>query len=354
MKKNLYCILIGLVISSQYHAQSAGSYLYSNQAEQSGHMTIPVNMPSGSAVTLKAEVMMNVKATSYTAIFAATQSGRDATEADSLMSQRIAQIKYALGLMGISDRDVHIDAVAMVPSYTQKLEEKKFTKRATEIPIGFEMKKNIHVLFRDHDFLDEIISEMAFADVYDLVKVEYNIDGVQSYYEELRNAAMSVIATKENTYTNLKLHLTSYSIADGFSCVYPMERYETFTAYNSGSTYHAVTAALSQQQLIYVEGKNAKVNIEKPFREQQNQQFIIQTAEKNKTIFYDRVPYNQFDKVLNADNEEPCIQLMYSLQVFYTMLTDEQYQTKQEQLSLQKKAQEQNQSIQRRRGKRRS
>jgi hypothetical protein len=45
---------------------------------------------------------------------------------------------------------------------------------------------------------------------------------------------------------------------------------------------------------------------------------------------------------------------MYSLQVFYTMLTDEQYQTKQEQLSLQKKAQEQNQSIQRRRGKRRS
>lgn len=340
MMKNLFCILIGLTLSDLLMSQSAGSYLYSNQSEQSGVVHIPINMPSGGGVTLKAEVMMNVRATSYTAIFAASQSGKDARECDSLMMQRIDQIRYALGLMGISAKDVHIDAVAMVPSYTQKLEEKKFTKRATEIPVGFEMKKNIHVLFKDHDLLDEIISEMAFADVYDLVKVEYNIDGVQAYYEELRNAAMSVIATKEKTYTNLKLHLTSYSIADGFTSVYPMERYETFVAYNSGSTYHAVTAALNQQQTVYIEGKNATVNMGKPLRDQQNQQFIIQTAEKNKTIFYDRVPYNQFDKVLNADTEEPCIQLMYSLQVFYTMLTDEQHIARQDQLAEQKKIKE--------------
>jgi hypothetical protein len=92
--------------------------------------------------------------------------------------------------------------------------------------------------------------------------------------------------------------------------------------------------------MVIVEGKNARVNFEKPYGEQLNQQFIIQTSEKNKTIFYDRVPYNQFDKVLNADTEEPCIQLMYNLQVYYTMLTDEQHQAKEQQLLLQKKAQE--------------
>jgi uncharacterized protein YggE len=340
MMKYTICVLIGIALSNPSFSQSAGSYLYSNQASQADHVNIPVNMPSGNTVSLKAEVMMNVRATSYTAIFAATQSGRDAWECDSLMFQRIGQIKYALGIMGISEKDIHIDAVATVPSYTQKLEEKRFSKRATEIPVGFEMKKNIHILFRDHDLLDEIISEMAFADIYDLVKVEYNIDGVQSYYEELRNAAMSVIRTKETTYTNLKLHLTSYSIADGFTSVYPMERYEAYTAYNTGTTYHAVTAALQQNQMVIVEGKNARVNFEKPYGEQLNQQFIIQTSEKNKTIFYDRVPYNQFDKVLNADTEEPCIQLMYNLQVYYTMLTDEQHQAKEQQLLLQKKAQE--------------
>jgi uncharacterized protein YggE len=337
MMKNLFCILLSLAAFSWTYAQSAGSYLYSNQANQSDHVNIPVNMPSGSNVSLKAEVMMNVKATSYTAIFAATQSGSDAMDADSMMTARISQVKYALGVLGISSKDIHIDAVAMVPSYTHVLEEKRFGKRSTEIPTGFVMKKNIHILFRDHDLLDIIISEMAFADIYDLVKVEYNIDGVQSYYEELRNAAMSVIQTKEKTYSNLKLHLTSYSIADGFSSVYPMERYESFTAFNTGASYQAVTAALNQQQIVIVDGRQNTVKIDKPFRDQQNQQFIVQTAEKNKTIFYDRIPYNQFDKVINADNEEPCIQLMYNIQVYYTMLTDEQYQLQQDQKAEQKR-----------------
>lgn len=340
MMKNLFCVLFCISSVTQGISQSAGSYLYTNQAKQPDQIDIPINMPSGNMVNLKAEVMMNVKATSYTAIFAATQSGKDAMDADSMMSARISQVQYALGMMGISSKDIHIDAVAMVPAYTHILEEKKFSRRSTEIPTGFVMKKNIHILFRDHDLLDAIISEMAFADIYDLVKVEYNIDGIQSYYEELRNAAMSVIQTKEKTYSNLKLHLASYSIADGFSSVYPMERYESFTAFNTGASYQAVTAALSQQQMVVVEGHHNTIKIDKPFREQQNQQFIVQTAEKNKTIFYDRVPYNQFDKVINADNEEPCIQLMYNLQVSYTMLTDEQYQAKQEQLESLKKQKE--------------
>jgi hypothetical protein len=55
------------------------------------------------------------------------------------------------------------------------------------------------------------------------------------------------------------------------------------------------------------------------------QQFIVQTAEKNKTIFYDRIPYNQFDKVINADEEEPSIQLFYTMQTTYTMMTQEQW-----------------------------
>jgi len=45
----------------------------------------------------------------------------------------------------------------------------------------------------------------------------------------------------------------------------------------------------------------------------------------------------QFDKVINADTEEPSIQFYYTLQVQYTMINDETFQKIEEQKQLQKK-----------------
>jgi len=336
----LVVLLIGTTALA--NAQAAGNYLYNNpHALNTDRANVPVNLPNNNSITLKGEVMMNVKATSYTAIFSMSQNGRDAYEVDSLMSGRIAQVRYALGLMGIAESDVHVDAVSMVPTYAFKLEEKKFTKRYTEEPTGLEMKKNIHVLFKHHELLDRIISEMAFADIYDLVKVEYNIDGMQTYYEELRKAALDVIHSKERTYDALKFHLTVQNMSDGFNCSYPLERYKSYTAFNTGSSPYAVSYARTMREVnnnIIVNGKNNNVRVDGSLTaDAMNQQFIVQTAEKNKTIFYDRMPYNQFDKVINADTEEPSIQFYYTLQVQYTMINDETFQKIEEQKQLQKK-----------------
>jgi len=334
MKKTLAIILLLASAGAVNHAaaQAAGNYLYNNpNSINNERATVNVNAPSGSTVNLKSEIMMNVRATSYTAIFAAAQSGRDVWEVDSLMNQRITMVKYGLALLGISEENIHIDAVSMVPTYAFQLEEKKFSKRSTEIPVGFEMKKNIHVLFKHHNLLDAIISQMAFADIYDMVKVEYNLDGSQTYFEELRKAALSAIHSKEATYNSLNLHLEVYSMGDGLNTTYPMERYKSFTAFHSGTTFQTVQAfAGSNTNSISVNGKNNTILIDgKSSRDALSQQFIIQNAEKNKTIFYDRMPYNQFDKVINADMEEPCIQLFYTMQVSYVMQTQEQFdQTK--------------------------
>jgi uncharacterized protein YggE len=317
------CLLIGLKAQSQ----AAGSYLYNNpQSFNTERAYVAPNTPNGNMITLKADVMMNVKATSYTVIFAAVQSGRNAWQVDSLMNIRIDQVKYALGQMGIKEVDVHIDAVSMVPTYAHKLEEKKFSKKSIEIPVGFEMKKNVHVLFRDHKLLDQIISEMAFAEIYDMVKVEYNIDGMNTYYELLRQEAMNVIASKEKTYTGMKMHLDITSVSDGFNCTYPMERYKSYTAFNSGATYEAVVDANNyvSNTIMVKAGRDATITLDSE-KKKYEQQFIVQTAEKNKTIFYDRIPYNQFDKVINADEEEPSIQLFYTMQTTYTMMTQEQW-----------------------------
>ncbi|MEZ4798482.1 MAG: SIMPL domain-containing protein [Flavobacteriales bacterium] len=283
-----------------------------------------LNNANNSVVTLKAEVMMNVKATSYTAIFAMNQSGIDAYEVDSLMSARIKFVKFHLAALGIQDKDVHIDAVSVVPTYEYRVERKRFSTTSTEIPTGFEMKKNIHVLFKSHSALDEIISAMAMADIYDLVKVEYNIDGADTYYNELREAALAAIETKKETYGKLNFHLTPYMISDGFNCTYPMERYKSYTAFHAGASQYQVsliTADLGNNLNLPLEDRKAQLD-------RVNREYSVQSAEKNKTIFYDRMPYNQFDKVVNPDIAEPCIQYFYTLQVSFTMMTDEQHQAK--------------------------
>lgn len=306
---------------------AAGNYIYNNSNGVNAERAIvPMTNPAVSAISLKAEVMMNVRATSYTAIFAASQNGRDAYEVDSLMSGRIAQIRYALGMLGIAEADIHIDAVSMVPTHAFKVEEKKFNKRSIEIPTGFEMKKNIHVLFKNHNVLDRIISEMAFADIYDLVKVDYNIDGMNSYYEELKKAAMDVIKSKESTYADLKFYLETTGMSDGFSVSYPIERYKSYTAYHSGSSPQAVMYEREFRDLnnFNINSKNTTIHYNAT-ADARNQTFTVQTAEKNRTIFYDRMPYNQFDKVINADIEEPSIQFYYSLQLTYSMITEKQH-----------------------------
>jgi len=328
--KTLLLILAGIAgMNSVLMAQSAGSYLYNNpQSFNDERAVIALNNPSGNTVNLKAEVLMNVKATSYTAIFAATQSGPDAPAVDSIMALRIQLVRYGLVQLGVPEKDIHIDAVSMVPTYTYKLEEKKYSRRATEVPIGFEIKKNIHVLFREQSQLDGIISQMALADIYDLVKVEYNIDGAQTYLEELREAALSVIETKKKIYPALGMHLEVAALADGFNITYPMERYKSFTAVHSGTTYSQLQAFASLNSTsISVNGSNNSVRLSSDApRDYLQQQFILQSAEKSKTIFYDRVPYNQFDKVIHADTEEPCIQLYYTLQVTFALTTEEQHQ----------------------------
>lgn len=312
-------------------AQAAGNFIYNNPySMNTDRIVIPANIPNANTVNLKAEVMMNVRATSYTAIFAAVQIGVDVFQVDSLMQQRLDQVRYALGMMGVPEDAIHVDAVSMVPTYAYKVEEKKFSKRMTEVPTGFEMKKNIHILFKEHAILDRIISEMAFVDIYELVKVEYNLDGMDTYFNELRDAAMKSIASKESTYNTLKFHLTANAMSDGFTCTYPMERYKQYTAYYSGASPVAVKYEREFRDLnnIYVSGRGNTVKVDGSLTaDARDQHFTIQTAEKNKTIYYDRLPYNQFDKVLNADMEEPCIQFFYTLQLSYTVMTQEQWDT---------------------------
>ncbi len=269
----------------QYYNQATGKWETSPVVPEKANAALPYD----NTVIFDADVMINVKASSYTAIFSSTDFGGSVFAADSALSARLNTFLKGLKKDSILEENIHIDFISMLPVYEVLPENKVFSNIATEKPAGFKIKKNIHVLFYDHRKLDRIITSAAAAGIYDLVKVDYNVNNIEAAYDTLRKVAVNVIDMKRMTYQKMSFTTYIVSMAEGYDSKYPEERYESYTAYLQG---------MSMQ--------NAQ---------QQNPNLQVRPAEKEQTIFYNKVPYKQFDRVLNADLAEPGVQFYYKLRV---------------------------------------
>lgn len=339
---SLLALLGGLGVAQ---AQSAGNAVYSSRGSQRDYSAvqraqIDQNLLHQQDVVLEANVLSNVPATSYVAIFSVTQNGRTATEADSLLNLRLGVAQAAVRELGIKPEALHLDMVSLVPTYSMHLEQKKFSRTANEVPTGFELKKNLHVVFTDHEVLAKLVTRLGRAEIYDLAKVDYNLADLQTAYEELRRAAADIIRQKEQSYGRMGLHIEVQNMTDGFQAVYPLERYTSYTAFRSGSTPEEVRLARQRKAAanVYVSANNATVNVRPASRTREDDsEFIIRTADKAQTIYYNRTPYNSFDTVLHADFAEPRVQLIYTLNVRYSVLNQKQYEEYEAEKAKQKK-----------------
>lgn len=271
--------------TKQYYNPYTGKY--EDAPNNGGNTQAQAALPYDNSVIFDADVMINMKASSYTAIFSVTDFGKTVIAADSAMSSRLKIFTAAMIKDSILAENIHIDFISMLPVYEVEPQNKVFSNIATEVPAGFKIKKNVHVMFFDHTKLDQIITLAAKASIYDLVKVDYNVNDIQAAYDTLRKIAVEVIDMKRNTYAMMGFETTIMAMAEGYDSKYPEERYESYTAYLQGNSY----------------------------AQPQNPNMTVQTAEKEQTVFYNKVPYKQFDRVLNADLAEPGVQFYYKLRV---------------------------------------
>ena len=152
-----------------------------------------------------------------------------------------------------------------------------------EIPKGFELKKNLHIKYDAINQADLIIELAAKFEVYDIIKVDYIVNDVSAEYQQLRNECIAVINDKLENYKALGISVDAMylSMEEGHSCSYPLERYSSFVSYTP-ETYKALSSTASL--------KNANSNI---------------------NIYYNRIPYNTYDNVINPNVSEPVVQFSY-------------------------------------------
>lgn len=285
MMKNYSTLLIALCFASASLAQVSGNINYQSQVRFPDN-NINVTLPANSDIYFSVKGLANIKADSYVAIFSLTQHGKTTEEVNKIIDERIEQalssIKTKPGV------ETFVDMISFVPVYEYEVEKKIFSKKTyNEIPAGFELKKNIHIKYSNPNLLNEIITTLSGAEIYDLVRVDYFANNLETVKKELMTKASVILQDKIKNYQTLltvKLDSSQKQVVDGYKVVLPVEMYKSYQTFSSSSLNLKKSATVNQ-------------------------------AEKSVTLYYQPIVDKEFDFVVNPAILEPVIQVMYEVKM---------------------------------------
>lgn len=273
-------------ISRQNILTSGNAQIYNPVVQQQIHKVLQAS----NVLTIDVKALQNVSATTYTAVFNVSQIGPSAEITNTLLKQRIDSIKMRLNAKGITQKDIAIDVISFVPIYEVEVTKKLFSKTYTEVPKGFELQQNIHIQFTKTNQFESILEACAKSEVYNLVKVDYFIENIQTVYKNLQDQLLKLIEDKKAYYKVLGFDLDQYkiAIADDKYCYFPKDFYQSYQAYNSVS-FDAL--------------KKGKA---------------ITTAKKQTSYYYQPLTYESYDVVINPSILEPVVQIGMNIKLVFT------------------------------------
>lgn len=292
-------ILLGLVLVSTMalYAQVGGNAGYGQtggraRAEQieRTHRVISKDdhPPTGTATFLEANVLMNVKADEYVAVFAVSTEGATVTECAQKSDATLKAFIADIHLLGITGDDVFVDFIAQTKTYGFTVEG----DIAKEKLVGFELKKNISIHYTDRLLLDKLIAAASRSQIYDLVKVDYIVKDLNKVQDKLAETASRVLDQKKSRFGKLlgvRLVPPMQIYAEKSAIHYPTELYDSYTA--------AESEAVNSNSI--------------------RQKYTVQQARKSRTFYYNGLDANGFDEVIHPAITEPVVQFTLYLKVKY-------------------------------------
>lgn len=287
MKKQMTLTVIMMLMINSIFGQVMGNANYQHRVHLPQNI-VQVPYPANDEFLITVKGISNVNADNYVAIFSVKQAGKNAGEVNELIDERLKPlIEYC---EKETDMSSYIDMISFVPIYEMEVVNKIFSKKTyNEVPKGFEVKKNIHIRYRDPQKLNEIVKVAAGSEIYDLVRVDYFADDLKAKKQELMKKAREILATKMNHQKDiLDIEIVNYNrrASDGFTVVYPIEMYKQYQA--------ATTNKFSVDN-------TANVN----------------RAQKQTTHYYKPYFDKDFDFSINPTVFEPQIQIMYEMKVLF-------------------------------------
>jgi len=289
----LLCTLSLAVIAFSAVAQVGGGSAAYNQRNRSGAEDALAkelakrNVPFGEGRFVDASVLMNVVPDEYVAVFGINEEGKTLAEAQTSMDVSVRKFTASLKQLKIPESDYFVDFVAQNRIYGYDTSQQNLAK---EVVVGFEVKKNISIRYKQKSVLDALTAAASKAGIFDLVKVDYVLKDVGSARKRIMEEAAKVIKTKmeeQEQLLGVKVGQITQVMPSQVSIYYPVEMYESYVAQESEDMY----------------GYRQNLN--------------IQRARKPKTFYYNPLSPSDFDVAINPSLIEPAVQVAIYVRVKY-------------------------------------
>jgi uncharacterized protein YggE len=298
MNRILVAAMAVVVCSGMSTAQTSGNIGYSQssgssrakQNERNKRTPVPGEAHPSDGMFLEASVLMNVPADEYVAVFAVSQECVTVPECGQKIDAVIQEFTTAVRALGVGLNDVRIDFIGQNRIYDFKITG----TLAKEELVGFEIKKNVAIHYRDKLLLDKLIVAASRSKIFDLIKVDYLVKDQSAVENRLMQEASRIIKEKAAKYEQLlgiKLDSPVRIYAEKPSIYFPSEMYDSYTAQESGSLSNAF--------------------------DQDRGKYAIQGARKSRTFFFNPLNADGFDYVINPVVVEPVVQFTLYLKVIY-------------------------------------
>ncbi len=241
-------------------------------------------------ITIETKILMNVKADSYLAYFGISQVSEKIETCHELINNRINTFIENLKKLGINKNDVYVDFISQMPLFEIEVEKKLFSKTYNEIPKGFEVKKNLHIKYKDINIAEQLLIEAAKNEIYDIIKVDYVINDIESKYDTLRQKAQANLNKKvtELKKSGIKLDAIYQTVSEEINSTYPLERYSSYSAFKN-SALSGITKGTPS------------------------------LTSKSYSLYYNKLPYNSYDVIINPEIIQPVVQFSYTLKTKYVL-----------------------------------
>jgi len=239
---------------------------------------------------LEANVLMNVLADEYVAVFGVSQECVTVAECSQKIDAVITEFSKAVQQMGISSNDVTVDFATQSKIYEYKLS----VDVAKEELTGFEVKKIVSIHYKDKQLLDTLVVAASRSKIFDLIKVDYMVKDQSAAENKVMEEATKIIKQKASRYEQLlgvKLQPPIQIIAERPSIYFPTEMYDSYTAQETQSMSNVF--------------------------DRERARYAIQGARKSRTFFFNPLTGDGFDRVINPIVMEPVVQFTLYLKVKY-------------------------------------
>jgi uncharacterized protein YggE len=300
MKRAFFLLLFVTVPAGVCRAQASGNVAYSQQGRPSERaeqreLTKRSQMDAtNNSLIVDASVLMNVRADEHVALFGVIQECAAVPECTQKVDAMIADFTSGLRQLGVAPGEVFVDFAAQNKIYGYELEREKSLAR--EKLVGFELKKNVSVRYRERLLLDRIVVAAARAGIFDLIKVDYVVRDTAAVHNRLAEEAARIVKEKVARHERLlgvKFQRPPQIYAEKPSIYFPVEMYDSYAAAESE-------------------------NITQPYYDRQ-QPYAVQSARKSRTFYFNALTADNFDLVIEPVVLEPVVQFTYYLKVKYDL-----------------------------------